>query len=171
MLEVEHLKVDDERMLRLLQKTSEYKGFADLCLDSAGLGTFMQQDFPAPGAKKGKENGGGKMTGKQEEDSWIPEAALKYAHKFRAKNSELSEKAIDQLLTELNKIWRDREKKQMARVKSTCNTQVADVKRGFNSTKSYSEVEANKKIIQLQADLKKANAEIRKHIDTGETKK
>ena len=150
MLEVEHLKADNERLLRMLQKTKDYKGFANMCLDSAGLGTHMDMDFPAPGAKKGKENNKNKLTdAKAEEDSWIPEQAFKVAHKFRARHGDLSEKAVDQLLTELNKIWRDREKKQIARIKSSCNSQVADVKRGFNSTKSYDEIEANKKIKQL----------------------
>lgn len=61
-------------MLKMLQKTKEYKNFANMCLDSAGLATHMDMDFPAPGAKKGKENGKNKLTGpKAEEESWIPE--------------------------------------------------------------------------------------------------
>jgi hypothetical protein len=52
MLEVEHLKADNERMLRLLGNTKEYKHFSEICLDSAGLGTHLVTTDDT----KGKEN-------------------------------------------------------------------------------------------------------------------
>lgn len=45
-------------------------------------------------------------------DEWLPDEAFKVAHQFRERNgNDLTPALVNQLLGDLNKIWRDREKK------------------------------------------------------------
>jgi hypothetical protein len=54
----------------------------------------------------------------QEEENWAPSDAYNLAHNFRNKNGdELTPMLINSLLNDLNKIWREREKKQITRIK------------------------------------------------------
>ena len=47
-----------------------------------------------------------------EMEDWIPEAAFKVAHDFRNKcASQISQSLMNQMLQDLNKIWRERERK------------------------------------------------------------
>jgi hypothetical protein len=49
-----------------------------------------------------------------DEDQWAPGEAFKMAHDFRVKHgSDLTPTLVNQLLSDLNKIWREREKKQI----------------------------------------------------------
>jgi hypothetical protein len=48
----------------------------------------------------------------EEKEDWIPEDAYKIAHDFRNKcASNISKAMMNTLLTDLNKIWRQREEK------------------------------------------------------------
>jgi len=52
------------------------------------------------------------------------------AHEFRDKHgNDLSPTLINQLLSDLNRIWREREKKQIARIKQQCSTEINQLKR------------------------------------------
>ena len=89
----------------MLSKTEEFKDFATLAIDSGNV-RFMN---PVASATKSviKE-------GDQEKEDWIPEDAYKIAHDFRNKcASNISKPMMNQLLTDLNKIWRQREDKQI----------------------------------------------------------
>ena len=51
-------------------------------------------------------------------DNWIPNTAYNLAHNFRERHGdELSTEFVNEMLRDLNRIYRDREKKQVARVK------------------------------------------------------
>ena len=58
-------------------------------------------------------------------EDWIPEDAFKVAHEFRNKCAgQISESLMNTFLKDLNKIWKARESKQIARIKSECNREV-----------------------------------------------
>ncbi len=89
----------------MLSKTEEFKDFATLAIDSGNV-RFMNPVAPAIKTVI-KE-------GDQEKEDWIPEDAYKIAHDFRNKcASNISKPMMNQLLTDLNKIWRQREDKQI----------------------------------------------------------
>lgn len=45
-------------------------------------------------------------------DQWMPQEAFTLAHEFRERNgNDLTPTLINQLLSDLNRIWREREKK------------------------------------------------------------
>lgn len=67
-----------------------------------------------------KKYGKSKVEG-EEEESWIPQEAFKIAHNYREKyGTGLTEVIINKMLRELNQVWRDRERAQIARVKLAC---------------------------------------------------
>jgi hypothetical protein len=63
-------------------------------------------------------------------EQWLPQEAFTVAHEFRDKHgNDLSPTLINQLLSDLNRIWREREKKQIARIKQQCSTEINQLKR------------------------------------------
>jgi hypothetical protein len=94
-VECEQLRIDNDRLLAMLRGTKEYQEFAGFVEDS-----------------------GGNVVSKTAIDEWLPNEAFQLAHQFRERNgNDLTPALINQLLGDLNKIWRDREKRQIARIK------------------------------------------------------
>lgn len=63
-------------------------------------------------------------------EDWIPEEAFKVAHDFRNRcAAQVSQSLMNQFLKDLNKIWKQREDKQIARIKSECNREVQFLRR------------------------------------------
>lgn len=72
-----------------------------------------------------KENLRSEENGKQDEEEWIPNEAYSLGHKFREfHGNDLTPLLVNQLLADLNKIWREREKKQITRVKQECQEKI-----------------------------------------------
>jgi len=118
LLEVEHIRADNDRLVKLLQKTKEYKGFGKYAEDNSGSVRYM------PTTKRNKcslksckantliEN----VDPNIEEENWIPQEAFDVAYKFKSQNNgELSDVLINKLLQTLNIVWRERERKQISR--------------------------------------------------------
>ncbi len=86
--------------------TKEYQNFSNFVDDSGGNVKFVEKE---------KEQNKSNLTADPlEEDQWAPTEAYTLAHDFRNKNGEdLTPQLVNQLLSDLNKIWRDREKKQI----------------------------------------------------------
>jgi len=79
------------------------------------------------------------------------------AHEFRDKHgNDLSPTLINQLLSDLNRIWREREKKQIARIKQQCSTEINQLKRQLSNRAPFDEVTAKKSIARLQRQLDEA---------------
>lgn len=58
-------------------------------------------------------------------EDWLPEEAFKLAHEFRNKFAgQISESLMNTFLKDLNKIWKEREDRQIAKIKSECNREV-----------------------------------------------
>ena len=63
-------------------------------------------------------------------EDWIPEEAFRVAHDFRNKcASTVSKSLMNQLLQDLNKTWREREKKQISRIKTESTREVEHLRR------------------------------------------
>jgi ElaB/YqjD/DUF883 family membrane-anchored ribosome-binding protein len=82
---------------------------------------------------------------------------------FLAKYGERGFKSvqINQLLEDLNAIWRRREKNLMSQVRSKCNREVEKLRRQVAYAPSYEQVVSNEKINRLKSDLKRANSDLR----------
>ena len=93
---------------------------------------------------------GGCDTGDEQEagqisDNWIPNQAYNLAHSFRIKHGdELSIELVNEMLRDLNNIYRDREKRQMARVKLQSQEQINKLKRKLSYRPTYDEIAAKK---------------------------
>ena len=81
----------------------------------------------------------------QTADNWIPNTAYNLAHSFRAQHGdELSTELVNEMLRDLNRIYRDREKKQATRLKQQAQEQVNKLKRKLSFRPSYDEITAKK---------------------------
>jgi hypothetical protein len=89
MLELEHYKADNARMIKLLNTTKEYTEFGDFAQDNKGSVRYLAGD---------KKYGKAEVQG-DEEDSWVPQEAFKIAHNYREKYGEgLTETLINKML-------------------------------------------------------------------------
>ena len=92
-----------------------------------------------------------------ESDDWIPEEAYKVAHDFRNKcAANISKALMNTLLSDLNKIWRAREKKQISRVKADMTREVSYLRREVAFKKPYDQVMYEQDVKRLKAELKDA---------------
>ena len=73
-----------------------------------------------------------------EQEDWIPEDAYKVAHDFRTKcASNISKAMMNTLLTDLDKVWRAREKKQISRLQSQMTRDMESLRRALAQKKPY----------------------------------
>jgi hypothetical protein len=94
----------------MLSKTKEYANFANFAQDSGSAVRYMDpEESKSTTATSRVERPLGES---DEQDDWIPEGAYKAAHDFRNKcAANISKALMNTLLSDLNKIWRAREKK------------------------------------------------------------
>lgn len=149
-LQLEAYREENARLLSLLAKTPQYSQFAEFAQDSGAGVRYMNATNPAekapspnqvvrqkpctitytadPNEGLGDENG----------DEWIPEEAYRVAHDFRSRcAANVSKALMNTLLSDLNKIWRAREKKQISRIKSEANREVQYLRREVSFKKPY----------------------------------
>lgn len=175
LLEIEHLKDDNLRLLQMLKSTSEFKDFAYLSETIPGGVRFMK---PTVIKKAGITVQGGKtVPGKStssipnsqkdilENQNWIPSDCYSFAVQFKNKyNLDLSENLLNDLLTSLNKIWQEREKKQVNKLKSKYQGEIQSLRRKLAMKSGYDEFTAQKKISKLKKDLKQTRDDLRDNI-------
>ena len=151
LLEIEHFKADNKRLVSLLRQTQDFKDFAEL---TDGGSRYI------PKVKPSKKCHGD--TGKEIED-WVPSEAWGIAHQFLAKFGSCGFKSvhINRLLEDMNTAWRQREKEIIRQVKSKCAREVKDHKRKIQHTPRYDQVRTNSQINRLKSDLQKARSDIR----------
>jgi len=124
LLQAESFRQENARLLAMLAKTKEFGNFASVAIASGESGVrYMQSEKPSTPASPPKAESN--SDDNEEADSWIPETAYKVAHDFRAKcAANVSKAMMNTMLEDLNKIWRVREKKQIARIKGDANREV-----------------------------------------------
>lgn len=162
LLELEHLKNDNSRLMKMLKETG-HKSFGEQAEDSGGSMHFVKKN-QATRVKDKREQYIQEVIGPKEED-WVPNDAFTVAQELRAKyGSELTPNLINRLLAELNKVWRARETRQIARIKQQCATASADVKRQVMMRAPLDEVAARKEIARLREELKRAREEVKNTV-------
>ena len=139
--ELEHLRVDNQRLLSLLSKSTEYKFLAEFYEVSDGAHYI-------PGCKNPDET-----------YSWVPSRVTKALEIYK-KAPDLSESVISTLLLEINKSFRDREKVLIGKIKHESQVKIDDLKRQLIMRKPYDNVSTSRQNSRLKNELKKANNEI-----------
>ena len=192
--EIDHLKRDNGRMVRLLSTTDEYRDFQAQSQDSRGM-TFVPKNLKKKSrvgsmrgagstkkssAKSGNISKGSSKTGaphfdksllgqeygawgdvevfskvyastgafrrhpiKSEEETknWVPTDAVRLAFDFKQRHMQhVSMGMMNELLQQLNEIWRLREKRHVQRAKSRWVHQVKELKRQLQQRVPYAEV-------------------------------
>ena len=187
LLEIEHLKDDNMRLLQMLKSTAEFKDFAFLSETVPGGIRFHNE--PQPPLVKGtpatsqnvpSQSVGSKTSGNQKKindksnnnnnkdmnsDNWIPSEALICAKQFKSENNlDLNETMLNNLLTSLNKVWQEREKQQINRLKAKYRNEITSLKRKVTMKSGFDEYTAQKTISKLKKDLKQTKEDLRDNI-------
>ena len=162
LLEIEHYKADNDRLVQMLAQTKEFNSFGKLALDSTE--NNIRYMNPSPYVKEQRLNKCHTRVPKStltlkdfksEAEDWIPEEAFKVAHDFRNRcASTVSQVLMNQLLQDLNSIWRDREKKQIARVQNLAHHEVQFLRRQISFRKPYDQHMHEQDVTRLKKDLK-----------------
>ena len=141
-IENEQLRKDNAYLVQLLKETKQYAPFAQYIEDSGGLAYKLDMNILTPSKEsdlcpwhKSKWRSGPHknldLNNIEEQlDGMVPANVHAIASDFRIEHgNDLSAELINQLLANLNKIWRDREKKVVARIKAKCEAQITQMKR------------------------------------------
>ncbi len=192
LLEVNHLKDDNIRLLNMLKTTEEFKDFAYLAEDCSGgvryvkSGSIYSDGMNKCNCSKGAvyPNGSScKCTGshdvlsnkknpvvckikecvykKLQEDTpfsdsnWVPvqafECARSFANKYRL---NIDDSLAKELLYKLNMIWKEREAKQVQRIKSKYQTEILDLRRRINNKEPMDQIFTKSENKILKQDVK-----------------
>jgi len=156
LLELEHYKSENARLVKLLKSTQEYQHFAEFAEASAGIRYIPKSDNC-----KGRQEKCPSKT--SETEDWVPSEAWRLAHDFLAKHGSSGFKAvhINRLLEDINKIWRLREKSLVNQVKSKCNRELETLRRKLSMRPDYNQVQSQREISRLKGDLKKAQSDLK----------
>jgi hypothetical protein len=110
-VENEQLREDNAKLMKMIQQTKEFQEFQGFVEDSGG----NVKGVAAPV----------KVSAEAEQDQWMPQEAFSVAHEFRERHgNDLTPTLINQLLSDLNRIWRERERKQISRIKLQCSQEI-----------------------------------------------
>ena len=150
-MELEQLRKDNAKLQEMLKSTKEYADFGNFVADSGGRAIRL------PSAQKEKKNF------EDDKSDWVPQDAFSMAHNFRAQHgNDLSSDLINQLLQDLNNLWRQREKKQLARMKQKHQEEMKQMRRQLGARVPFDEVQRRKQIGRLQAELNAVRQELGK---------
>lgn len=155
-IESEQLRKDNAKLLNLLSKTKEYENFGNFVDNLGGNAVRIQT---------GKENQQEEANEdiKPDEDEWVPGEAFATAYQFRSKHgNDMTPDLINQLLSNLNKIWQDREKKQINRINKKNQEEITQLKRQLISRTPYDALQAKKQISRLTTELSQTKKELAK---------
>lgn len=132
-IEIQQLKEDNRRLFDMIRHTKEFKEFAGFVEDSGGAVRSLKNENQAQGGQAIKIE-----DSNEENADWVPEPAFTLAHNFRRLHgNELTVDLVNSLLGDLNRIWREREKKQINRIKAQCREELNTLKRQLSFRTSY----------------------------------
>lgn len=166
LLEIEHIKADNERLVKLLKGTKEYKQFGKFAEDNLSSVRYMHTTkrqkcgFTNCAANTEKEN----VNANLEDENWIPQEAFDIAYTYKQHGNELTDSLINKLLKTLNLVWRDRERRHIARVKNNCNHQIQKLRRQITHTAPLAEVTARGEITRLKTQLADTHKKLRQNV-------
>lgn len=173
--EIEQLRADNRKLLQMLKSTKEYREFAEFAEDSGGevrtirsgssrrftnTNKTVQPRVVAPSSRGFLVVGAGVES---EEDSlleeWVPSEAHDLARRFW-KERNFTEEVVGAFVSEMNGIWREREKRQIARIRSRLSSEVSGLKRQLAQRVPFDELTAQKQISRLKSELRAAQGQL-----------
>ena len=188
LLEMQHLKEDNNRLLQMLKSTNEFKDFAYLSETVPGGIRFVKG---TTSKRKSATNTGANTSSIQNpntsivstslstrktsipnsnkdilnNENWVPSEAYSFAVQFKNKyNLDLNENILNNLLISLNKIWQEREKKQINRLKAQYQSEIMSLRRKTAMQSGFNEFNAKTTINKLKKDLKQTRDDLRDNI-------
>jgi hypothetical protein len=115
-------------LIKLLASTKEFANFGEFAHNSGSSVRYLDPTRQPVKAKKDQRLKSFKQ-GEEMED-WLPSEAYKVAHDFRNRCAgQISESLMNTFLKDLNSIWKDREDKQIAKIKGECSHEVQFLRR------------------------------------------
>ena len=172
-LEIQHLKDDNMRLLQMLKTTKEFKNFAYLNETIPGGVKLIKNNEEQKKIISNINNSNLKeksFVQKNQEllndnQNLVPNEAFDYAVQFKNKyNVNLNDNLINELLSSLNKIWKTKEKKEINKIKNKYQNEIIDLKRKLAMKSGYDEFISQKTISKLKKDLKKTKTDLKENI-------
>jgi len=154
LLEVEKLKSDIKRLIHLLKSTEEFKEFAENANLVGDDIRFLKNMHKEKGNNKNFKLWSEQRKLKSEFEGffWVPADSYKFANDFRIKyQGQFTEEILEILLFELNKIWKDKHDKSIAKLKEKQQTKLYTLKQQYNNSNVQSN-SVNQKIISRLRD-------------------
>ena len=149
-IEIQQLKEDNRRLFEMIRHTKEFKDFAGFVEDSGGAVRSLKNENQVQGGQAIKIE-----ESNEENTDWVPEPAFSLAHNFRRLHgNELTPDLVNSLLGDLNRIWRDREKKQITRIKAQCREELNTLKRQLSFRTSYDQLVSKKTVAHMKTQIK-----------------
>ena len=142
LLQAEHFRKDNDRLVKLLASTKEFANFGEFAHESGAAVRYLDPERQ-PHSYKVTTNESKLKSFKagEEIEDWMPEEAFKIAHDFRNKCAgQISTSLMNTFLKDMNKVWKEREDKQIAKIKSECNHEVQFLRRQVQFKKPYNKV-------------------------------
>ena len=122
----------------MLKGTKEYENFGQFVDDSGGFAIRLPEQI-------GCNDHPPVIKEDQELQQWVPSDAFNMAYQFRQEHgNDLSPELITTLLSNLNKIWQEREKKQMQRLKTKSQEEIIKLKRQLVARTPFDAIQAKK---------------------------
>ena len=173
LLEIEHLKDDNIRLLQMLKTTEEFKNFSYLNDTFSGIKLNKKKNLSNINININNNNNTNNQDlnikdnenkeNKENKENVIPNEAFDFAFQFKNKY-DLNDSIINELLSSLNKIWKEKEKKEMNKIKKKYQTEINNLKRKLTMKSGYDEFTAQKTISKLKKDLKKTKNDLKENI-------
>lgn len=150
-LEIQQLRSDNQRLMRLLKSTSEFNDFVTI---EEGNKRFLP--LPQDRSRGKSLSTSQKLTSRSEEENWIPAEAYRVAEAFRQEQGlALSLAQLNQLLAELNNVWRERERRQVNKIKQETTLEVMNLRRQLALRLPFDVLNEEQQVRKLKAELRK----------------
>jgi hypothetical protein len=164
MAALHQLQLDNQRLVRLLASTAEYRQFIALSDESGGL-AYMPPD-PSTGADPAKarlpKSSGRdrKVQGPtREADFWVPADAYALVSDFRHRHvPAVPMSQFHELLLKLSRVWKRREARTLDRIRDAHAIKVSELRRRLSQQVPYDEVVSGSELERLRRDLRAARA-------------
>lgn len=159
LLEINHLKDDNMRLLQMLKTTDQFKDFAYIGPTVAGGVRFVRTDerpkssgISKAGNKKNAQSN--KVNKMMSEGAWVPSDAQSFVSDFSIKYGlQISENLLNELLVGLNKIWQEREKRQVNSVKNQYQSEIMSLRRKLEMAPNMDQFNTKEELKSLRKQL------------------
>lgn len=158
-IEIDSLKADNERLISLLRRTSEYSDFDDAQIVKAANSLTMkgvagvQDSLAANRRTRGVSADACKPKGGKSND-WIPTEAVRAVLKIKDHfEGKMTETAVSQILYELNTIWRNLMRAETDAIKRRMGAQIQDLRRQVVTKQAFDKGELLAEITRTKKQL------------------